>query len=64
MEAAKVAAGPGEPVSAGVRQIGPPGEFVRRNPTRRHEFVHSESYHSTFRVEPQANIIALRYTSL
>jgi hypothetical protein len=65
MEAAKAAAGTGEPVRAGVGQIGSPAQFVRRNPARRHEFVHFETHHSTFRVEPRRRgIIALRYTAL
>src|SRR6185369_9213948 len=50
MEAAKAAAGTGEPVRTGVRQISPPGKSVRANPARRHEFVYFQPHHSTFRV--------------
>jgi len=57
-----MAARTGEPVGAGVGQISPLGESIRRNTTRRHEFVHFEPHHNTFRVKPRH--IALRYTAL
>jgi hypothetical protein len=50
MEASKLAVWSGEPVSAWVGQGSPLGESIRRNTTRRHEFVHFESHHNTFRV--------------
>ncbi len=65
MEASKLATGAGESVSAGVGQISPLGEPIRRNATCRHEFVHFEPHHNTFRVEPRRLVgIALRYTAL
>ena len=45
-----MAAWTGESVGAGVGQSSPLGESIRRNTARRHEFVHFESHHNTFRV--------------
>jgi hypothetical protein len=45
-----MAAWTGESVGAGVGQSSPLGESIRCNTTRRHEFVHFEPHHNTFRV--------------
>jgi hypothetical protein len=65
MEAAETASGAGEPIRAGVSQVRALTEFIGCDATRRHEFVHSESHHNTFRVEPRTPYgTALRYTAL
>jgi len=53
MKAAELTSCTGEPVGTGVGQVCSLTQFVRRDATRRHEFMHSESDHNTFRMRPR-----------
>jgi hypothetical protein len=65
MEPAEKTSGAREPIRARVSQVRALTEFIGCDATRRHEFVHSESHHNTFRVGPRPpEGTALQYTAL